>query len=96
MNKGLNRHTIGINLLHKEAIKMSIRYVCRYCNHNIGHIEQSVTEEQLGFQSLTAEEREHIISYQENGDIQANVVCEHCQETIQRHPELLLQSSILH
>jgi hypothetical protein len=75
---------------------MSIRYVCRYCNHKIGHIEQPVTEEQLGFQSLNAEERENIISYQENGDIQANVVCEHCQETIQRQPELLLQSSILH
>lgn len=96
MNNELNRHTIDINLLHKEGNKMSIHYVCRYCNHHIGQIEEPVTEEQLGFQSLTAEERENIISYQENGDIQANVVCEHCQETIQRQPELLLQSSILH
>jgi Fe-S-cluster-containing hydrogenase component 2 len=76
---------------------MSINYVCRFCRHQIGQIQQhqSLTDEHLGFHTLSDEERQSIISYEENGDIQANVVCEHCQETIERNPELLLQSSIL-
>lgn len=75
---------------------MSIQYVCRYCGHHIGEInKEEVSEENLGFHKLTYEERVHMITYKDNGDIQANVICEHCQEAVDRNPELLLQSSIL-
>ncbi|WP_202081449.1 anti-sigma-F factor Fin [Caldalkalibacillus salinus] len=75
---------------------MAIRYVCRYCNHHLGDIRhQEVEEEKLGFHALSATEREQMLQYQENGDIIAQVCCEHCQETIQRYPELLLQTDIL-
>lgn len=69
---------------------MSVKYVCRYCGQDIGHIDNpDVTERQLGFQFLTTEERKHIISYETNGDIVAKVVCEYCQEALERNPELI-------
>jgi len=79
-----------------RRVYMAIHYVCRHCGHALGSIDQKlVTEESLGFHHLTHAERESMITYREDGDLQANVICEHCQETINRHPELLLQSSIL-
>lgn len=75
---------------------MSFRYVCRYCHHHIGQLSHSqLNEQELGFDKLTAEEREEIIKIQENGETHVHVVCEHCQETIQRNPELLLHTNIL-
>lgn len=77
-------------------MSMSIHYVCRFCGHNMGEIKNRfITEQHLGFDTLTAEEKKTVLSYKENGDIQANVICEHCQETIDRSPELLLQPNIL-
>lgn len=69
---------------------MSIKYVCRYCEKEIGHIDSpNVTESQLGFHFLTPDERKHIISYENNGDVVARVVCEYCQEALERNPELV-------
>lgn len=75
---------------------MSFRYVCRYCNHQLGHITNTLlNERELGFDMLTPEEKEHIVKKQDNGDTHVHVVCEHCQDTIQRNPELLLHTNIL-
>ena len=60
---------------------MAIQYVCRYCRTPIGRIEDDrVTEMQLGFHWLTPEERKDIISYELDGEIRVQVVCETCQE----------------
>lgn len=76
---------------------MAIRYVCRYCNYPLGTIDQTTAEdERLGFHTLSEEERRQILHIQENGEVQANVICEHCQEAIQRYPELLLNNTIFH
>jgi DNA-directed RNA polymerase subunit RPC12/RpoP len=69
---------------------MSIKYVCQYCKTTIGQIDSAdVSEMKLGLHFLTPEERQHIISYEANGDIVANIACEYCSEAINRHPELV-------
>lgn len=70
---------------------MAIQYVCRYCRTPIGRIEDDrVTEMQLGFHWLTPEERKDIISYELDGEIRVQVICDTCQEMLQYNPELSL------
>jgi hypothetical protein len=69
---------------------MSIKYICPYCKNKIGEIQaDEVTEMQLGLHFLTPEERQHIISYETNGDLVAKVTCEYCAEAVNRYPELI-------
>lgn len=57
----------------------------------LGSIDRpEVTEFQLGFHSLTPEERSDIISYEINGSITVKVVCDYCKEALDTHPELSL------
>ncbi|GAA4869995.1 hypothetical protein GCM10023310_57130 [Paenibacillus vulneris] len=75
---------------------MAIRYVCRHCRTMIGELEQrQVSEELLGFHFLTPEERQSIISYNPNGDMTVNVVCDYCKEALDNNPELSLVASPL-
>ncbi|MFT9850308.1 anti-sigma-F factor Fin [Aneurinibacillus sp. REN35] len=68
---------------------MAIRYICPHCRTQHGAIDHpDATEQRLGLHFLTREEREHIISYEANGDMVAHVTCEYCSEAINRHPEL--------
>ncbi|PTX55240.1 uncharacterized protein DUF2757 [Melghirimyces profundicolus] len=72
---------------------MEVNYFCRYCNSTIGRIDHDgVTEVQLGFHWLTPEERKDIISYDSDGRTTVRVVCETCQEMLNRNPELSLLS----
>lgn len=73
-----------------------MKYICRSCGMTIGHLDPTqVTERALGFDCLTIDERQEIIQYQENGEIHVQIICEHCQEALERHPELHLQSTPL-
>jgi len=73
-----------------------IKYVCRHCGHHLGSLDQFVVhDDRLGLNSLTPKERENIISYESNGDMVANVVCEYCQEALEQNPELILLSNLL-
>lgn len=75
---------------------MSIKYVCKYCKTNMGEIHSDqVSEMQLGFHSLTPEERKDIIAYNPNGEIMVNITCDHCHEIFVSHPELALLSNPL-
>lgn len=74
---------------------MAIHYTCRYCHSSVGVINGHVTEMQLGFHWLTPEERKDIISYDMKGDTLVRVVCETCQEMLDKNPELLLLSDPL-
>ncbi|MDR6227106.1 anti-sigma-F factor Fin [Desmospora profundinema] len=70
-----------------------LEYRCRYCNHLIGQIEDDrVTELDLGFHRLTPAERRDIIVDEPEGHTQVNVVCETCQDMLERNPELSLLS----
>lgn len=68
-----------------------IKYVCKYCGQELGEFnENQVNQYQLGFQSLTPVERQSIITYMSNGDIVANIICDYCQEALEKNPELIL------
>ena len=70
---------------------MAFRYKCNYCKSEIGRIEQAeVDAERLGFDFLTAEERESIITYNQTGDIIVAITCDYCNEALKHHPELSL------
>ncbi len=70
---------------------MSIRYTCRCCGMMIAEFDESqVTEAQLGFDSLTPEERALIISREQSGDTVVSITCDYCREALIQHPELSL------
>ncbi|MFB2351857.1 anti-sigma-F factor Fin, partial [Priestia megaterium] len=53
----------------------------------VGSLESSmVSTDSLGFQHLTNEERNDMISYKENGDVHVLTICEDCQEALDRNP----------
>ncbi|RJS55245.1 peptide ABC transporter permease [Bacillus subtilis] len=66
---------------------MALHYYCRHCGVKVGSLESSmVSTDSLGFQHLTNEERNDMISYKENGDVQVLTICEDCQEALDRNP----------
>ncbi len=73
-----------------------IKYICRYCGQNMGEIDHGlINDKQLGIESLTPQERKDIITYMSNGDKVIHIICEYCQETIEKNPELILISNPL-
>ncbi|UFJ43401.1 anti-sigma-F factor Fin family protein [Brevibacillus humidisoli] len=70
---------------------MSFRYVCRCCGMRIAEFDQTdLSEVQLGLDSLTPEEREHIITRDAGGDTVIRITCDYCRDALDRHPELSL------
>lgn len=68
---------------------MAIYYYCRHCGVQVGKIEQSIiSTSQLGFDHLTGEERREMIEYDGSGNVYVKVICEDCQEALERNPEL--------
>jgi hypothetical protein len=76
---------------------MSIQYICRYCQTKMGSLDgHELTESQLGFDQLTAEERADIITSDIDGSCQVRVVCESCQQLLERFPERVLDQYLFH
>lgn len=76
---------------------MKLEYICRYCRSFVGAIEQGEwSDQELGFDLLTPEEREDIITININGDRQVNVVCETCQQILEKNPDLCLLPQLYH
>jgi len=73
-----------------------LKYVCKHCGQLLGAFDTAhLTEEKLGLHTLTSSERESIITYESNGDMVIKVVCEYCQEALEKNPELNLISNPL-
>jgi hypothetical protein len=67
---------------------VAIHYNCRHCGAHVGSLErQSLSSNQLGFESLTQEERKEMLNYDGNGDIHVKTICEDCQESLERNPD---------
>lgn len=76
---------------------MAIYYYCRHCNVQVGKIEETlVSATQLGFDHLTAEEKKEMIDYDSDGNVYVKVICEDCQEALERNPLLHLYGNIIH
>lgn len=68
---------------------MALHYYCRHCGVKVGSLEnQSLSSQQLGFDSLTNDERQDMITYQQNGDMHVKTICEDCQDALHRNPDL--------
>ncbi|WP_100011839.1 anti-sigma-F factor Fin [Lentibacillus sediminis] len=67
---------------------MSLIYTCRHCGHEIGKLDEPVIDtSMLGFDQLSSEDREQMIQYLENGDMEIQIICEDCQETLKSNPQ---------
>lgn len=76
---------------------MRLEYICRYCHSLLGLIDRSeLSDQQLGFDRLTPEEREDIITSNMNGIQQIRVICETCQQTLEENPEMHLLPQLFH
>lgn len=75
---------------------MDVRYVCPHCATEVGRLSGNrLTEVQLGFHSLTLEERSDIITYSPNGDVTVKMTCDYCKQALEAHPELMLVTNPL-
>ncbi|MGD9677799.1 MAG: anti-sigma-F factor Fin [Vulcanibacillus sp.] len=73
-----------------------IKYICKFCGQYMGEVNnENSYEYNLGFNYLTVTERENIITYELNGDMLVKVICEYCQEALEKNPELFLISNPL-
>ncbi|MFB6469330.1 anti-sigma-F factor Fin family protein [Cytobacillus sp. Hz8] len=76
---------------------MAIHYRCRHCGVELGTIESlSIETNRLGFHKLTDDERLDMIFYSPSGDIQIKVICEDCQELLQRNPDYYQYDFLIH
>ncbi|MBS2967270.1 MULTISPECIES: anti-sigma-F factor Fin family protein [Metabacillus] len=66
---------------------MGYHYYCRHCGTKVGTLEnEAIHSGELGFHYLTSEERQEMIRYMANGDIEVKTICEDCQEALDRNP----------
>ncbi|MFC0525650.1 anti-sigma-F factor Fin [Pontibacillus salicampi] len=66
---------------------MAVVYRCRHCKQHMAEIgHEQATSHELGIHQLTDQERLEMIRYHENGDIQVETICEHCQEAMENNP----------
>lgn len=73
-----------------------IKYVCKFCGQILGEVDyKDFYECNLGFDFLTLIERENIITYESNGDLLVKIICEYCEEALEKNPELFLISNPL-
>ncbi|MDZ5474327.1 anti-sigma-F factor Fin family protein [Bacillus sp. 31A1R] len=76
---------------------MAINYQCRHCGVNMGTIDHlSVHSHQLGINMLTDEERLDMVDYDQSGNIKVKSICEDCQESYQRNPDLHQYDYLIH
>lgn len=76
---------------------MAIHYFCRHCGTKMGMIEnRSIHADEIGLNALTYEERQEMISYESNGNIHIQSICEDCQESLDRNPELHGYDYLIH
>ncbi|SIS85950.1 anti-sigma-F factor Fin [Alicyclobacillus vulcanalis] len=78
---------------------MRFEYVCRYCRQKIGAVENprwslGDAMERLGLHHLDPDHQQDVIRPRED-QIEIQTVCDTCEQAVARHPELLLEGSII-
>lgn len=67
---------------------MALIYQCRHCGYTIGELQQQiVTTSMLGWDILSAKEKQKMIQYKQNGDIHILAICENCEDSLKQHPD---------
>lgn len=66
---------------------MSIVYQCRHCGQVVGEIDQQMVDDSmLGLDKLSVADKQNMINYQENGEIQIKIICENCEASLRTNP----------
>ncbi|WP_138420002.1 anti-sigma-F factor Fin family protein [Aquibacillus sediminis] len=66
---------------------MSVVYTCKHCGNIVGELNQQMVDTKLlGWDQLTSEDRKQMIHYQDNGDVKIKIICEDCQDSLERNP----------
>lgn len=66
---------------------MVIYYGCRHCGKELGMLDYKEMDLSLRFLELMEEQdmMEMVVS-EKDGYLQLNVICEHCQQALEAHP----------
>jgi hypothetical protein len=82
---------------HKGGNVMAVRYYCRHCGTHVGNLDQKeMSYNRLGFNNLSLDERMEMLNFDNNGDLQVKVICEDCQEALERNPDYHSLHTFLH
>jgi Protein of unknown function (DUF2757) len=80
---------------------MRVEYWCKHCKHLIGELDRpdwslADAERYCGIQHLTSTERSEWVSvYGSPHVMTVQTVCDHCQQAVEQHPELLIEGKVL-
>lgn len=76
---------------------MAILIKCRHCEESLGTVDDLIkvydTMKQNGF---TQEEMNEMIHYDETGQIELQLICEHCEELLAQNPNLFENDNFIH
>ncbi|OCA80677.1 hypothetical protein A8F94_23355 [Bacillus sp. FJAT-27225] len=76
---------------------MAIHYKCRHCGTELGSLDMVTADTiKLGLFALNRQERTQMVSYNEDGDVEIKSICEDCQESFERNPELHQYDYLIH
>lgn len=65
-----------------------ITYQCKHCHYIIATLTDRVIDTvALGWDQLTPEEKETMITYEANGHITVHVICENCENALKQNPD---------
>ncbi|GMA50530.1 hypothetical protein GCM10025857_18870 [Alicyclobacillus contaminans] len=80
---------------------MRVEYWCKHCKHLVGALDrpewsQADAERYCGLQQLSPAERMEWVSvYGSQGVMTVQTICQHCQQAVEQHPELLIEGKVL-
>ncbi|MCT1901815.1 anti-sigma-F factor Fin family protein [Oceanobacillus sojae] len=66
---------------------MVIYYGCRHCGKELGVLNHTEIDLSLRFLNLLEEQDiSEMIVFEKDGDFRLEVICEHCQQVLEEHP----------
>lgn len=80
---------------------MRVEYVCKHCRHSVGSLSHDNWTEadavrHTGLITLSPVEQNEAVAYnKDHGVMYVQTVCEHCQQALESHPEVLLEGKLL-
>lgn len=80
-----------------EVRIVAIHYDCKHCSKRIGTLDQKEIDVSiLGFDQLTNKDLKEMITYDHDGNMQVNAICEDCHRTLEQHPDYHELDDFLH
>nr|WP_289038351.1 anti-sigma-F factor Fin [uncultured Allobacillus sp.] len=75
---------------------MAIKMTCRHCGESMGELKEHPRVLDLLNQELSAEESNHMMKENQQGDLMLRLVCETCEDTLTHNPSLFENDNFIH